>query len=47
MFKKPVQLLSGDNEEASGYSRVEFRGEAQDGDTNSEVSRSMWVGLEL
>lgn len=47
MYKKPVQLLSGDSEEASGYSRVEFRGEAQDGDTNSEVSSSMWLGLEL
>lgn len=47
VYKKPVQLLSGDSEEASGYSRVEFRGEAQDGDTNSEVSSSMWLGLEL
>ena len=47
VFKKPIQHLSGDSAEASGYSRVEFRGEAQGGEINSEVSRSMWMGLEL
>ena len=47
VFKKPIQHLSGDSAEASGYSRVEFRGEAQGVEINSEVSRSMWMGLEL
>lgn len=47
VFKKPIQHLSGDSAEASGYSRVEFRGEAQGGEINSQVSSSMWMGLEL
>ena len=47
MFKKPIQHLSGDSAEASGYSRGVIRGEVQGGDINSEAISSMWMGLEL